>query len=190
MDSLMHRIDGEGVIKVADFGLTEDMYCTNYFRRRKSETGHEEKVPVRWMAPESIEDSVYTQATDVWSYGVTMWEIFTCGRVPYAGIHAMGLLKQLKRGERLEKPDNKACHDDIYDVMFSCWKLEAGGRPKFSDLVVTVNDLLERDAGYLELSRFPTLTVATTTPPPPSPADHPLAELAVSEPDMDNDLRV
>ena len=42
-----------------------------------------------------------------------MWEIFTCGRVPYAGIHAMGLLKQLKRGERLEKPDNKACHDDM-----------------------------------------------------------------------------
>ena len=68
MDSLMHRIDGEGVIKVADFGLTEDMYCTNYFRRSKSETGHEEKVPVRWMAPESIEDSVYTQATDVVSY--------------------------------------------------------------------------------------------------------------------------
>ncbi|CAI8029843.1 Tyrosine-protein kinase transforming protein RYK, partial [Geodia barretti] len=113
-------IDGEGVIKVADFGLAEDMYCTNYFRRRKSETGHEEKVPIRWMAPESIEYSVYTQATDVWSYGVTMWEIFTCGRVPYAGIHAMGLLKGLKRGERLEKPDNKACHDDIYDVMFSC----------------------------------------------------------------------
>ena len=48
-----------------------------------------------------------------WSYGVTMWEIFTCGRVPYAGIHAMGLLKELKRGGRLEKPDNKACHDDI-----------------------------------------------------------------------------
>ena len=49
-----------------------------------------------------------------WSYGVTMWEIFTCGRVPYAGIHAMGLLKGLKRGERLEKSENKACHDDMF----------------------------------------------------------------------------
>ena len=49
-----------------------------------------------------------------WSYAVTMWEIFTCGRVPYAGIHAMCLLTELKRGERLEKPDNKACHDDMY----------------------------------------------------------------------------
>ena len=75
-----------------------------------------------------------------------------------------------------------------FNVMVSCWKLEAGERPKFSDLVVTVNDLLEQYGGYLELSRFPTLTVATTTSPPPSPADHPqieLTELAVSEPDID-----
>ena len=50
---------------MADFGLTEDIYSNNYFRQRKSETGHEEKVPIRWMAPESIENSVYTEATDV-----------------------------------------------------------------------------------------------------------------------------
>ena len=80
-----------------------------------------------------------------------------------------------------------------FNVMVSCWKLEAGEHSKFSDLVVTVNDLLEQCGGYLELSRFPTLTVATTTSPLPSPADHPqieLAELALSEPDMENDLRV
>ena len=46
-----------------------------------------------------------------------MWEIFTCGRVPYAGIHVMGLLSELKRGERLEKPDNKACHDDMLAII-------------------------------------------------------------------------
>ena len=50
---------------MADFGLTEDIYGTNYFRRKKSETGYEEKVPIRWMAPESIENSVYTEASDV-----------------------------------------------------------------------------------------------------------------------------
>ena len=54
-----------GVIKVADFGLTEDMYGTNYYRRERSETGSEEKVPIRWMAPESIEYNTYTKATDV-----------------------------------------------------------------------------------------------------------------------------
>ena len=59
------RIDWHGAIKVADFGLTEDMYGTNYFRRRKSETASEEKVPIRWMAPESIENDIYNESTDV-----------------------------------------------------------------------------------------------------------------------------
>ena len=53
------------MIKVADFGLTEDMYGTNYFRRRKSVMGSEEKVPIRWMAPESIENDIYNESTDV-----------------------------------------------------------------------------------------------------------------------------
>ena len=59
------RIDSDGVIKVADFGLTEEMYGTNYFRQEKGEGGSEEKVPIRWMAPESIEEDIYTEATDV-----------------------------------------------------------------------------------------------------------------------------
>ena len=59
------RIDGNGVIKVADFGLTEDMYCTNYFRKDLSEPGNEEKVPIRWMAPESISAELYSEKTDV-----------------------------------------------------------------------------------------------------------------------------
>ena len=50
---------------MADFGLTEDMYGANYFRRRKSQSGIEEKVPIRWMAPESIEDNMYTESSDV-----------------------------------------------------------------------------------------------------------------------------
>ena len=102
---------------------------TNYHQRKYGQ----EKLPTRWMAPETIENRVYTEATDVvshlrigfsfsvvstfsiqWSYGVTMWEIFTCGRVPYAEIHAMGgLLCELKGGYRLEKPENKACNDDM-----------------------------------------------------------------------------
>ncbi|CAI8014077.1 Tyrosine-protein kinase transforming protein RYK [Geodia barretti] len=121
MQKFVHRdlaarncmIDRNGEIKVADFGLTEDMYGTNYFRRRKSVTGSEEKVPLRWMAAESIEKDIYTEATDVWSFGVTVWEIFTCGRIPYTGIPAMGLLKELQRGQRLERPDNEACLDEV-----------------------------------------------------------------------------
>ncbi|CAI8054130.1 Putative insulin-like peptide receptor [Geodia barretti] len=59
------RIDEKGIVKVADFGLTEDMYCRKYFRRDKSEPGGEEKVPIRWMAPESIKNDIYNEATDV-----------------------------------------------------------------------------------------------------------------------------
>ena len=132
------------MIKVADFGLTEDMYGTNYFRRRKSVMGSEEKVPVRWMAPESIENGIYNESTDVvriplylqfqhvtitspvstdilcsiyvslqWSFGVTVWELFTCGRVPYSGILVMSLLRALKAGQRLEKPENTACSNEM-----------------------------------------------------------------------------
>ena len=59
------RIDQHGVIKVADFGLTEDMYARNYFRCDKSKERSEEKLPIRWMAPESIEKNMYTERTDV-----------------------------------------------------------------------------------------------------------------------------
>ena len=63
-DRVCCRIDHHGVIKVADFGLTEDMYARNYFRRDKSEGGSEEKVPIKWMAPESIESGIYNERTD------------------------------------------------------------------------------------------------------------------------------
>ena len=63
-------IDRDGVIKVADFGLTENMYGTNYFRRIQSVIGNEEKLPLKWMAPESIENDIFTEATDVVRTGI------------------------------------------------------------------------------------------------------------------------
>ena len=66
-----HRIDGEGVIKVADFGLTEGMHNSYYIRRRRSQSA-QEKVPIRWMAPESIENCVYTEVTDVVSFFIIL----------------------------------------------------------------------------------------------------------------------
>ena len=69
------RIDEKGVVKVADFGLTEDMYCRNYFRRDNNETGGGEKLPIRWMAPESIKNDIFNEATDVVNYTWFPWNI-------------------------------------------------------------------------------------------------------------------
>ena len=128
----IHRIDMNGVIMVSDFGLTEDMYATNYFHKDSSESGNDEKVPIRWMAPESISSELYNEKTDVvsffscfvalsdklcsqWSFGVTCWEVFTCGQVPYHGIRVTRLCSVLTSGERLDKPTNSACSDEMLE---------------------------------------------------------------------------
>ena len=67
------RIDINGIIKVTDFGLTEDMYASKYFRKDLSDGDNDEKVPLRWMAPESIDGDIYTEKTDV----VSLW-IYSC----------------------------------------------------------------------------------------------------------------
>jgi len=134
-DNDSYRMDASGVIKVADFGLSEDIYTNTYYRQRKGDTTV--KLPVRWMPPESIGDGVFTEKSDVvsatntigvqhassvtlyfnllfthWSFGVTCWEVFTGGLIPYGGISPMALL-QLRNGDRLNKPMNPACSDDM-----------------------------------------------------------------------------
>ena len=104
-----------------------------------------------------------------WSFGVTCWEIFTFGRVPYSGIRAMSILNMLREGERLERPTNTACSDKMYnklllastlsnishyiiyvryEVMSECWSELSGDRPNFTHLV---DALLEGESGYLNL---------------------------------------
>ena len=126
------------MIKVADFGLSEDIYTRTYYRRRKSDTAV--KLPVRWMAPESTADGIFTEKSDVvsatqqewsilarsivicditlqsllqWSFGVTCWEVFTGGHIPYSGISPVALLQLLHNGERLNKPMNPSCSDEM-----------------------------------------------------------------------------
>ena len=134
-------MDAYGVIKVGDFGFSEDIYTSNYYRQKKSDT--DVKLPVRWMSPESITVGVFTEKSDIvsvvntlsiwskmmlcgiqycctilqyclqWSYGVTCWEVFTGGQIPYSGISPVALLELLRNGERLNKPMNPACSDEM-----------------------------------------------------------------------------
>ncbi|CAI8044575.1 Tyrosine-protein kinase transforming protein SEA [Geodia barretti] len=108
-------IDESFVIKVADFGLSEDIYARNYFRQgRGAEEGETPvKLPVKWMALESLNDGIFSEKTDVWSFGVTCWEVISLGKSPYPGVDPFTLIKYLERGDRLEKPSNAACSTDV-----------------------------------------------------------------------------
>eukprot|EP00731_Ephydatia_muelleri_P015940 Em0009g364a len=143
-------IDLNNVIKVADFGLSEDMYAKNYYRQSDTEEC-KVKLPIRWMALESFHDGIFSEKTDVWSYGVTCWEVFTLGKIPYPGVTPFSLVKYLDEGGRLEKPSNAACSDEIYHVMKSCWNVSSDERPSFAELVLTITSVLETLVVYLDL---------------------------------------
>lgn len=142
-------IDDGYSICVGDFGLTEDIYTLNYFRQEK---GSAIKLPLKWMAPESIKIGLFSEATDVWSFGVTCWEVCSSGQIPYPGLHPQHILNHVESGNRLQQPSNGACPDKLYALMMSCWESNAGDRPVFSDLVTCIDKLLLDMADYLPLS--------------------------------------
>ncbi|XP_064398640.1 plexin-A2-like [Halichondria panicea] len=141
-------LDSGGGIRVGDFGLAEDVYASGYFRQNDRANV---KLPYKWMAMESLNDAIFTEKTDVWSYGVTVWEVFNGGRTPYPAVDPHSLIQLLGEGRRLEKPLNAACSAEISEVMRQCWREDPEERPTFSQLSSTVDKLLTSIAGYTEL---------------------------------------
>lgn len=103
---------------------------------------------------ESLLDHVFTEKTDVWSFGVTCWEVFSLGHTPYPAIDPFALIKFLQNGERLEKPLNAACTEKVFELISQCWIESPEERPSFLELSQAVNSLLEGVAGYVDFSRF------------------------------------
>ncbi|XP_019697770.2 proto-oncogene tyrosine-protein kinase receptor Ret isoform X1 [Harpegnathos saltator] len=133
------------VCKISDFGLTRDVYEDDaYLKRSKG------RVPVKWMAPESLADHVYTSKSDVWSFGVLLWELVTLGASPYPGVDVHNLYNLLKSGYRMERPVN--CSQQLYKLMMSCWHLEPGMRPSFKELTCHWERMLEDGIEYLDLN--------------------------------------
>ncbi|XP_031146475.1 tyrosine-protein kinase receptor TYRO3 isoform X2 [Sander lucioperca] len=120
---------------VADFGLSKKIYSNNYYRQKVAI-----RVPIKWMAMESLSESVYTTKSDVWSFGVTMWEIVSRGRTPYPGVPNHELLELLLTGHRLKPPED--CDHKLYEVMQSCWDKRPTHRPGFGELCETLKGLL------------------------------------------------
>ncbi|XP_069609764.1 fibroblast growth factor receptor 2 isoform X2 [Ranitomeya imitator] len=135
------------VMKIADFGLARDVNNIDYYK--KTTNG---RLPVKWMAPEALFDRVYTHQSDVWSFGVLMWEIFTLGGSPYPGIPVEELFKLLKEGHRMDKPAN--CTNELYMMMRDCWHAIPSHRPTFKQLVEDLDRILTLTSTeeYLDLS--------------------------------------
>ncbi|XP_006165334.1 tyrosine-protein kinase receptor UFO isoform X2 [Tupaia chinensis] len=112
---------------VADFGLSKKIYNGDYYRQ-----GRIAKMPVKWIAIESLADRVYTSKSDVWSFGVTMWEIATRGQTPYPGVENSEIYDYLRQGNRLKQPVD--CLDGLYVLMSRCWELNPRDRPSFAEL--------------------------------------------------------
>ncbi|XP_072022139.1 uncharacterized protein [Amphiura filiformis] len=139
---------GEGKLcKLSDFGLARDMeQYHQYFSQSSS------KLPVRWMAPEAIEYNMFTIKTDVWSFGIVLWELVTMGAHPYAGLNGVEVRKMLQNGERLEKP--RHCSDDMYQFMLKCWDDNPKNRPDFDDVCKQLEIMLADAKGYVRMGDF------------------------------------
>ncbi|XP_051038114.1 fibroblast growth factor receptor 1 isoform X10 [Phodopus roborovskii] len=137
----------DNVMKIADFGLARDIHHIDYYK--KTTNG---RLPVKWMAPEALFDRIYTHQSDVWSFGVLLWEIFTLGGSPYPGVPVEELFKLLKEGHRMDKPTN--CTNELYMMMRDCWHAVPSQRPTFKQLVEDLDRIvaLTSNQEYLDLS--------------------------------------
>ncbi|KAL0832965.1 hypothetical protein ABMA28_001098 [Loxostege sticticalis] len=141
-------ITEERTCKVADFGLARDVGGTHVYERKS-----DGRLPIRWMAPESLYDDIFSVKSDIWSFGVLLWEIVTLGSTPYPGMSAGDVMKKVHSGYRLEKPEH--CRRELYNIMYYCWEAKPTDRPDFPEVVAMLERLLCTETDYIELERFP-----------------------------------
>ncbi|KRX70924.1 Insulin-like growth factor 1 receptor [Trichinella sp. T6] len=124
----------DGSCKIGDFGMARDVYVKDYYRPQGRRL-----MPVRWMAPEALKDAKFTSKSDIWSYGVILWEIATLANQPYAGLANEEVMRLVVDHRKImEKP--KDCPKRMYDLMLLCWKYDPKDRPLFSELAASLYD--------------------------------------------------
>lgn len=124
-------------VKICDFGLSRDVYEKNIYQ--KSNRG--DPLPVKWMALESLKHYVYTTQSDVWSFGVLLWEIMMLGGSPYPTISSSRIYEVLSRGYRMPRPT--LCNYSLYEVMLACWHSNPTNRPKFVSIKESIDSIIE-----------------------------------------------
>ncbi|CAH3138826.1 unnamed protein product [Porites lobata] len=122
--ALRNCMVGSGyVVKLGDFGMARAMYDSDYYR-----FGRKAMLPVRWMAPESLADGVFTTKSDVWSLGVTLWELATFGSFPYQGLSNGEVVESMRLGRSMDKP--RGCTNELNTLLTECWRKDPDHRPE------------------------------------------------------------
>uniref|UniRef100_A0A8C7ZP76 receptor protein-tyrosine kinase n=1 Tax=Oryzias sinensis TaxID=183150 RepID=A0A8C7ZP76_9TELE len=152
------------VAKICDFGLARDITTdASYVLRGNA------RLPVKWMSPESIFDCVYTFESDVWSYGILLWEIFSLGNSPYPGMQVgSAFYRMIQEGHRMNRPELAPV--EMYDMMLSCWNHDPLKRPSFRKLVERTELLLSENTKNVRRKKLRALSqrlssVCSTTAP-------------------------
>ncbi|KAK9523950.1 hypothetical protein VZT92_017826 [Zoarces viviparus] len=162
-------------IKITDFGLARLLDADE---KEYNADGGKVGMPVKWMALECIHYRKFTHQSDVWSYGVTIWELMTFGGKPYDGIPTREIPDILEKGERLPQPP--ICTIDVYMVMVKCWMIDADSRPKFKELAAEFCRMARDPQRYLVIQGDDCMKL-------PSPNDSKFFQSLLDEEDL-NDL--
>ncbi|XP_026330371.1 tyrosine-protein kinase Fer isoform X6 [Hyposmocoma kahamanoa] len=128
-------IGDDNIVKISDFGMSreEEEYIVS---------GGMKQIPIKWTAPEALNFGKYTSLCDVWSYGVLMWEIFSKGDTPYAGMSNSRAREKIDTGYRMPAPEG--CPEDVYALMLRCWEYEPDKRPHFHQIYTIIDSIYNR----------------------------------------------
>ncbi|XP_030832551.1 ALK tyrosine kinase receptor [Strongylocentrotus purpuratus] len=154
--------------KIADFGMARDIYRADYYRK-----GGQALLPVKWMPPEAFQDGIFTSKTDVWAYGVLLWEIISLGFMPYPGMSNQEVIQFVSAGERMNPP--RSCPQPVFNLMSQCWRHIPEDRPPFTTILESINyclqdpDVLETPLPKVLTERKKQLTIMRPPDPKRSP---------------------
>ncbi|XP_026069214.1 macrophage-stimulating protein receptor-like isoform X1 [Carassius auratus] len=129
-------LDESFTVKVADFGMARDVYDKEYYSIKDSKKA---KLPIKWMALESLQTQKFTTKSDVWSFGVLMWELMTRGASPYPDVDPYDITTYLMQGRRLLQP--QYCLNSLWSILLQCWNPEPEKRPSFPSLVKVIQEI-------------------------------------------------
>jgi focal adhesion kinase 1 len=174
-------VSAHNCVKLADFGLSRWVEDQSYYKASKG------KLPIKWMSPESINFRRFTTASDVWMFGVCMWEILMLGVKPFQGVKNNDVIGKIENGERLALPQN--CPPRLYSLMSQCWAYEPSKRPSFKDIREVLHEILmeerhqQQETMKRENRRVQAMSWGSTgsdDPPPPKPSRFPILGAADS----------